>query len=34
MTGCFPEYEIHSNNPWLSGFAYYSITFRLSFRPF
>jgi hypothetical protein len=27
------EYEIHFHNPWLSGFACYSITFRLSFLP-
>jgi hypothetical protein len=34
LTGCFIRYEIRFSNPWLSGFACYSRTLRLSFRPF
>jgi hypothetical protein len=31
LTGCVIEYETLFCNPWLSGRACYSITFRLSF---
>jgi hypothetical protein len=33
LAGCIPGLTICSCNPWLSGFAFYSITFRLSFFP-
>jgi hypothetical protein len=33
LTGCFFRYEIRAGNPWLSDFACYSRTLRLSFLP-
>ena len=33
LTGCIVRYETCFCNPWLSGFACYSRTFRLSFLP-
>jgi hypothetical protein len=33
LTGCVNGYKTRFCNPWLSGFACYSRTFRLSFLP-
>jgi hypothetical protein len=32
--GCFIGYKIFIRNPWLSGQAFYRLTFQLTFSPF